>query len=232
MNNHLVILFASTALFNPEEVKTFPNLSLQYSIYLNSLLVSNWMENLFGFKNDFDLITLLNVKDKEFIPKNFFPPEIKRAFYNESQLTNLEENVLGKLQLDSLKIVLLFHNSIGFNRNDIIRMLNLIHPDEASVVILKSGRDKIISTCLYGFDNQLFESLLTNNRNYSSILNLLAGRDILIHTLDGYLSIDDFEDFKKLYIELSKKESLAYCSPKLHENFNDLFIEYKDLLNV
>jgi hypothetical protein len=84
---------------------------------------------------------------------------------------------------------------------------------------------------LYGFDNKLFESLLTFNQNYISVLNHLTNRDILIHTLDGYLSIDDFEDIKKLYIELSKKESLSYCSPTLHERFNDLFIEYKDLLN-
>jgi hypothetical protein len=84
---------------------------------------------------------------------------------------------------------------------------------------------------LYGFDNRLFESLLTFNQDYISVLNQLTTRDILIHTLDGYLSIDDFEDIKKLYIELSKKESLSYCSPTLHEKFNDLFIEYKDLLN-
>jgi hypothetical protein len=231
MNKDIVIIFASSLIFNPTEVKIMSNLSLKYSIYLNSLLTSNWIENLTGSENNFELITLFNEKDKEFIPKNFFPPEIKKAFYTEAQLKNLDENILGKLQLDSLKIIVLFHNSIGLNKNDILRMFSLVHPDEASVVVAKSKRDKIILTCLYGFDNRLFESLLTFNQDYISVLNQLTNRDILIHTLDGYLSIDDFEDIKKLYIELSKKESLSYCSPTLHERFNDLFIEYKDLLN-
>ena len=231
MNKDIVILLASSAIFNPTEAKTISNLSLEYSIYLNSLLVSNWIENLIGSNKSFDVITLLNEKDKDFIPKNFFPPEIKKAFYNEAQLKNLDENVLGKLQLDSLRIIFLFHNSIGLIRDDILRMFSLVHPDEASVVIAKSKRDKIILTCLYGFDNKLFDSLITFNQDYISVLNHLANTDVLINTLDGYLSINDFEDIKKLYIELSKKESLSYCSPKLHESFNDLFIEYKNLLN-
>ena len=65
-----------------------------------------------------------------------------------------------------------------------------------------------------------------------SILSLISSKDIFIHTLDNFLSINDFEDIKKLYIELSKKESLSYCSQNMHESFNDLFIEYKELLNV
>ena len=231
MNKDIVIILASSAIFNPSEAKTIPNLSLEYSIYLNSLLVSNWIENLISSENNFDIITLFNENDKEFIPKKIFPPEIKKAFYSGTQLKNLDENILGKLLLDSFRIILLFHNSIGLNRNDISRMFSLVHPDEASVVIAKSKRDKIILTCLYGFDNKLFDSLITFNQDYISVLNHLTNTDILIHTLDGYLSINDFEDIKKLYIELSKKESLSYCSPKLHESFNDLFIEYKDLLN-
>ena len=40
----------------------------------------------------------------------------------------------------------------------------------------------------------------------------------------------DIQDFKTLYKELSKKESLIYCSQNMHEKFTHLFIEYKELL--
>jgi hypothetical protein len=78
----------------------------------------------------------------------------------------------------------------------------------------------------------LINPLFTNNRKYSDYLKAISNKDFFIHTLEGFFSVDDFEDIKKLYIELSKKESLSYCSQKMHESFNDLFIEYKELLNV
>ncbi|MGB5531077.1 MAG: hypothetical protein WBQ32_14015, partial [Ignavibacteriaceae bacterium] len=78
----------------------------------------------------------------------------------------------------------------------------------------------------------LIDPLISSNRNFQNYLNFISSKDIFIHTLEGFISIDDFEDIKKLYIELSKKESLSYCSPKMHESFNDLFVEYKEKLNV
>ncbi len=128
--------------------------------------------------------------------------------------------------------MILFYNSIGIKRNDILRAFNLIQSDEPSLVIGKSGQDKIVFTCTSGIDEDLLDPIFTTKRKYSKYLSSISNQDLFIHTLDNFLSIDDFEDIKKLYIELSKKESLSYCSPKMHESFNDLFIEYKELLNV
>jgi len=61
---------------------------------------------------------------------------------------------------------------------------------------------------------------------------LEAGKsDLFLNTLNGFQLIENFSEFKYLYIELSKKESLSYCSQQMHERFTNLFIEYKDLLN-
>ena len=38
-----------------------------------------------------------------------------------------------------------------------------------------------------------------------------------------------FIDFKNLYIELSKKESLSYFSRQMNERFNNLIIDYKEI---
>jgi hypothetical protein len=54
--------------------------------------------------------------------------------------------------------------------------------------------------------------------------------DYFVNVLNGSLFIEDINDFKILYRELSKKESLNYCSQNIHEKFTHLFIEYKELL--
>ena len=232
MNKNIIILVSASSVLNPTEVKNLADLSTEYTVYLNSLLLSNWLENLGPLKDKFEIVCILSEKDKEFIPKSFFPDHIKILFYKDVSLTGFGEESVNNLQQGSAKTILIFHNTIGLNHENIQRVVDLAQNEEASIVIVKSNRDKIILTCSSGFDKNIFESILQSDRNYSQMLSHLSSRDILIHTLDGFYSVDDFEDIKKLYIELSKKESLSYCSPKLHESFNDLFIEYKDLINA
>ena len=129
------------------------------------------------------------------------------------------------------KTLLLFYNSLGLTQDDINRVFDLIQSDEPSIVIGKSVRDQIVFICTSGNDLNLIDQLFQAERKYNKYLKSISNKDIFIHTLENFLAINDFEDIKKLYIELSKKESLSYCSQKIHESFNDLFIEYKELLN-
>jgi hypothetical protein len=201
-------------------------------VYLNTLLYSNWIEIFSDIKDQFEIFTIINEKDMEYIPKYFLPDEAHTITYKEPQLNNLSE-YLNKQQLSiNSKTLVLFYNSIGLRLNDISRIFNLIQIDEPSIVIGKSIHDKIILACTYELDGELVDPIITANRKYADYLSSISGKDIFINTLEGFLSIDNFEDIKKLYIELSKKESLSYCSQKMHENFNDLFVEYKELLNV
>jgi len=232
MNKKTVILLAESPVLNPTVIRPFQNLSVKYSVYLNSLLISNWIEILNAINENFLPLVLLSEQDKEYIPKNFFPDNFSSIFYKSSKLDNIREELIKPQLINDSKVLIIFYNSIGLKQSDIIRVFNLIHAEETTLVIAKSNRGKVILTCSYEIEKDLINPLFSSNRNFQDYLNFISGKDIFIHTLEGFFSIDDFEDIKKLYIELSKKESLSYCSPKMHESFNDLFVEYKEKLNV
>lgn len=231
-NKNSIIIVADSPIINPKEIKAYPNLSVNYSVYLNTLLYSNWLEIFSGIKEQVEIYVLLNEMDMEFIPKYFLPDSDHTITYTDSQLANLPEHFLKQPIFANSKTLLLFYNSIGLKVNDIMRIFNLLQTEDSSIVIGKSVRGKIILSCTNGLDEGLVNPIFEAKRNFDDYLISISSKDIFIHTLDGFVSIDNFEDIKKLYIELSKKESLSYCSQKMHENFNDLFIEYKELLNV
>ncbi len=232
MSKGSIIITAEFPILNPKAVAAYPNLSANYSVYLNTLLYSNWLEIFSEINKQFEISTLLSRADKEYIPKYFLPDESHTIFYNSTQINNVHEHFVTKSTITNSKVLILFYNSIGMIPADFLRVFDLIQTDEPTMVIGKSARNKIVFICSAGIDKDLLDSLITSGRMYDEYLNLISGKDIFIHTLDNFLSIDDFEDIKKLYIELSKKESLSYCNQKMHEGFNDLFIEYKELLNV
>jgi hypothetical protein len=231
-NKNSIIIIAENPILNPAEINVYQNLSTNYSVFLNTLLFSNWVEILTEVRDEFEIISFLNEKDKEFLPKFFLPFDTKTIFFRKSHQSELTEHIIKNMSPGSLKNLILFYNSISVTRNDFIRAFNLIQSDEPSIVIGKSDQDRIVFACTSGVNHELLNPIFMTKRKYSKYLNAISNKDLFIHTLDNFLSIDDFEDIKKLYIELSKKESLSYCSQKMHESFNDLFIEYKDLLNV
>ena len=232
MNKDTVIIIAASAILNPKEIKPYDNISVNYSVYLNTLLYSNWLEIFKNTGEQYQIIALLSEIDREFLPKYFIPPEIQQIFYKETPLKNLTDFLNNQSSVINSKTLVLFYNSMGIKQSDISRVFNLNQTEESSLIIGKSVRGNIVFACTYGLDKDIFDPLLIINRKYDEYLSLISSKDIFIHTLDNFLSIDDFEDIKKLYIELSKKESLSYCSQNMHESFNDLFIEYKELLNV
>lgn len=232
MKKNTIILSADSPILNPTIINPISNLSVSYTIYLNSLLYLNWMEILAGLNENYNIISILSEKDKEYIPKDFLLPDVQNLFTDHQNLEGFLDQISLLPFTNDSKILIIFYNSIGFKQSDIDRIFKLIHVEETSVVIAKSKRNKIILTCSYGLDRELINSLQKSKREYTKYLNFISQKDIFIHTLEDFLSIDDFEDIKKLYIELSKKESLSYCSQRMHESFNDLFVEYKELLNV
>ena len=146
-NKNSILIIAETSILNPVEIDVYQNLSVNYSVFLNTLLFSNWVEILSEVRNDFEIITFLNEKDKEFLPKYFLPFDTKTIFYSQLQLSDLTDYIAGDTSSGVLKNMILFYNSIGINRNDIFRAFNLIQSDEPSMVIGKSSQDKIIFTC-------------------------------------------------------------------------------------
>ncbi len=233
MTKDLILIIADSPILNPREIIPYPNLSTNYSVYLNTLLFSNWMDIFSAANSQIEISTYLSEKDKEYIPKYLLPSGSNAIFYQDDSFQkNLAERILHQSSTNNFKILVLSFNSIGIKMDEIQRIFSLIQTDEPSVVIGKSESHKINCICAKSSDVELFDLLIKSKRNYDDYLQLVSNKDYFIHSVRNFLSIDNFEDIKKLYIELSKKESLSYCSPKMHESFNDLFIEYKELLNV
>lgn len=232
MNRSKIILVANSSILNPGKINPYENLSVNYSVYLNTLLYANWLEIFESLKEQYEIYSVLNDFDREYLPKNFIPQYIKHSFFEETELENLTAFLSKKLSVENSKTTVLFYNSIGINQSDFNRTFNLVQADEPSMVIGKSTNRAIAFVCTYGLNKDKFDQLFKAHKNYDAYLKHLGNNDVFVHTLDNFLVVDNFDDIKKLYIELSKKESLSYCSKKMHESFNDLFIEYKEILNV
>ena len=229
--NNSIIFIADNPILNPTRTKEYQNLSINYSVYLNTLLFSNWVEIISTLKSQFGISYFLDKNDEEYLPKYLIPQNSNSIFYNRLNLAKFSQHFGKYTSGNTSKILLLFYNSLGLTQDDLIRVFDLIQSDEPSIVIGKSVRDQIVFICTSGNDLNLIDQLFQAERKYNKYLKSISNKDIFIHTLENFLAINDFEDIKKLYIELSKKESLSYCSQKIHESFNDLFIEYKELLN-
>ncbi len=231
MNKNSIFLLAHKPILNPERIKVFEKLNAYYSVYLNSLLYLNWLEMFSSIKTNFDFYFVLNKEDKDFIPKNFIP-DYGTVILLESGMSNFLKTIVKNMrQVNYTKQIYIFYNSIRVAKEDVTKTFNLLSIDDQSIVIGKSENELIAFLGTNTADQNILNDLLLENINYDKLLNKLSKVDIFIQTIDNFLTLNNFNDVKKLYIELSKKESLSFCSENMHERFNDLFIEYKDLLN-
>jgi hypothetical protein len=231
MNKNSIFLLAHKPILNPERIKVFEKLNVYYSVYLNSLLYLNWIEMFSSIKTNFDFYFVLNKEDKDFIPKNFIP-DYGTVILLESGMSNFLKTIVKNIrQVNYTKQIYIFYNSIRVAKEDVTKTFNLLSIDDQSIVIGKSENELIAFLGTNTADENILNDLFLENITYNKLLNKLSKVDIFIQTIDNFLTLNNFNDVKKLYIELSKKESLSFCSENMHERFNDLFIEYKDLLN-
>ncbi len=217
--------------FNGEAAPKFENLSLRDSNLLYSHLLANLIE-VFAFTDmKLELIFCLNEKDENCIPGNFFPDE-SIIFINTSDNNNSNLERLGKNYFSNFENnIIIRADVIGVSEKTIQKIFNLLAIEDDVLVIGKSIHKKV---ALLGFNNleiNLLDEMFSTTIEYDDFLIEAGKSDLFLNTLNGFQLIENFNDFKNLYIELSKKESLAYCSQQMHERFTNLFIEYKDLLN-
>ena len=217
--------------FNGEAAPKFENLSLRDSNLLYSHLLANFIELFTDSDLKFELVFCLNEKDENYIPGNFFPDEsiifIKTSENNNSNLELLGKNYFSNFENN----ILIRADVIGISEITIQKIFNLLTIEDDVLVIGKSTNKKV---ALLGFNNleiNILDEMFSTTPDYDNFLIETGKSDLFLNTLNGFQLIENFSDFKNLYIELSKKESLAYCSQQMHERFTNLFIEYKDLLN-
>ena len=218
-------------IFHTEESPVFDKLSQQDSIILHSALIANFLD-IFTL-NDLSakIIFCLDEKDRSYYPKNFFPAEIKILFIN----SNEDKSNLDKLQQSYFSTfennLLIRADTIGISLKHFNKIFDMLSIEDDVLVIGKSERNRVAFIGFNTAENKLLEKMFSVKFNYYKFLSEAGKSELFLNTLQGFQVVEDFGDFKNLYIELSKKESLSYCSKQMHERFTNLFIEYKDLLN-
>jgi hypothetical protein len=217
-------IFPLSPVFNVEYIPLFGSFDREHSAILWRALYLNALEVIRSFSSSFILI--LDEKDRDHIPEEllkctdnlyFGDLEDREIFLrnlNEKHFSNYENNIL------------FFSNAIGYTLQDISKTQNLLNVNDDALVLAKSSASRL---CFAGF-NSFPDFLEQVSLNYDMVLAQSCRYNSYIYLLENYISVEDADDFRKLYHELSKKESIAYCSHEMHEQFTHLFIEYKDLL--
>jgi len=229
--NYCIYVLCLHPVFNCEAAPKFENLSLRDSNLLYNHLLANFIEVFAGTELKFELVFCLNERDENYMPGNFFPDD-SIIFINTSENNNSHLERLGKNYFSSFENnILIRADVIGISDKTIQKIFNLLAIEDDVLVIGKSINKKV---ALLGFNNlemNLLDEMFSTTLEYDNFLIEAGKSDLFLNTLNGFQLIENFSDFKNLYIELSKKESLAYCSQQMHERFTNLFIDYKDLLN-
>jgi len=231
MKSHSSIyLISDCPIFDIDALPIFESFSKRNSSHLYSNLFFNHKENLISLTNSHNLVYCFDEKDKDFLPKEFNDSEASLIFGKTENKSEIIKSLSDKYFSLASKNLFVSSNSIGISKSDIQRAFNLLSVDDDTVVIGRTNNNKAAFIGFNNFNQELFLNIDWNNCNYDYLLANINRHENFVHVLGNFLSINNLEDFKRLYTELSKKDSLNYCSPKMHEEFTNLFIEYKELL--
>lgn len=224
-----IYLISPFPVFNPERIPVFDRFNKKNSLTLYKALIGNHRENFISLPNNKDIVYCFDKSDEGFVPEIF----------NEKSTVQFcecgDENTSLKLLADKFfnnfaNNLLVFGFSIGFTSREINRAFDLLSMNDEAVVLGKCISDSVAFFGFNTFNQDIFDSIKCAGGSFDKILSKVNKYENFIHVVGNYQFIKDMEDFKKLYGELSKKESLAYCNQDMHEQFTHLFIEYKEFL--
>ena len=190
----------------------------------------NNLQNLIGLQKQANIICCMDSADKEFIPKNFIPKEVNLYFINSKNISNQFDELNKKFFQHHIINILVHLNTFGVSLKKYIKMFDVLTVKDESIVIGKTDGNKVGFIGSNNLKKELFKEFISSKLNYDNYLADISNKDNFVNVLTGLLSISDMEDFNNLYVELSKKESLEYCSQEMHERFTHLFVEYRELL--
>ena len=224
-----IYLVPHSAVFNAHEVPEFDTFGKDNSSNLYSALILNHKENFIPLEKNYQIIYGFDEADKDFIPSDF--NDATRLFFCNTKDRKSAFKLLADKYFNSFSNnILVFASSIGFAGNEIEKTFNLLSMDDEALVIGKCINNEIAFIGFNTFNGEVFNAVKCIDNNFDDFLAVANKQENFIHTMGNFLFIKEIDDFKKLYAELSKKESWSYCNQNMHEQFTHLFIEYKDLL--
>jgi len=229
-NKNLICLFSAHPVFNIKYVPVFEKLNQKNSVYLNTLLLSNYLDLIHKIELKADFACFLDERDKEFVLKNYLPAKFKLYYYHPGEKESFISVLSANNPANYSRSVLIYTNSIGVSEITINKIFNLLSIEDASIIIGRTNKNKLAFMGVNRFDEELNSGFQAAHFNYDKFLAGISTKNYFLTVLDGFLALNDFDDFRELYFRLSKKNSLAYCGVEMHEKFNNIFIEYKDYL--
>ncbi|MHB1688613.1 MAG: hypothetical protein ACYCVH_14765 [Ignavibacteriaceae bacterium] len=233
----IIYLVALSPLFSVSEIPVFETFDKENSLLLYNALALNHQENLSLISGTYSSVSCFDERDKDFLPEVFVSSHMvvdshnpKTFFADTRDKKDFLKRLAEKYSNRHLNNLMIFTNSIGISADDVSKAFNLLSMEDEAIVIGKAQNNRIAFLGFNSFNQDLLQEINWDNLNYDNFLSKVSKHENFIHVLDNYLSIQNLSDFKQLYIELSKKESLNYCSQQMHEKFTHLFIEYKESL--
>jgi hypothetical protein len=227
--NSCLYIFSKFPVFNPQEIPLFQSFDNIHSEILYTSLLLNYQELLAGNNNTYNFYFVLDNSDKEYLPESLLTSENIIWINNKERITALKY-LSDKYFSNYSNNIIIPANSIGICLKDIKKTINLLSIEDDSLVVGKTFNDKISFVGCNKLNDDFFTDFNWDNLDYQKGLGALCKQNAFLNIVDGHLLVENNEEYKKLYQELSKKESLSYCSQNMHEKFTSLFIEYKDLL--
>ncbi len=228
--NSRLYLISLFPLFNPGRAPVFDSMDIDHSLYLYSTLLLNNLEVFGKIKSTAELIYCFDEADSEYIKKETSLPEESTLFFDSSKsqelLTFLADKFFGSVSNN----LIIFSNTIGVSPVNLDRIFNMLSIEDESVVIGKTSEDRTAFIGFNEYKSEILENIISKGTNFNKLLASVNKYDIFVHVVSGNLLVENISDFRKLYTELSKKESWAYCGQEKHERFTHLFVEYKELL--
>lgn len=229
-SNSSLYLFSNSVVFNMAAAPGFESFSRDDTYLLNSSLILNHKEVFEPLQKSINIFFCFDNNDKDFLPEELNGSDLQFIFGDTSDKKSLLKSMSDKYFNSSANNLILFPDSIGITNEDIQKTFNLLQIEDEVIVIGKTFNNKIAFIGFNSFNKELFFEITWDDLSYDYLLGKVNKHENLIHVLGNFIVVRSIGDFKCLYTELSKKESLAYCSQNMHERFTHLFIEYKELL--
>ncbi len=228
--NSCIYLVSIFPMFNEKSVLPLGKIDKNHTSQLYANLILNHKENLNQILNNTSVLYGFDGNDREHLPAEFSNIRLKNIFPDSENPYQRIKNIADKHFGFYNNNLVIFSNSIGFSPSELRKILDLLTIESEAVIIGKSINGGVSFIGFNYLNQELLQDIHWNGIEYENLLHKVNKYDNFVYVRENSLVIRAEKDFKLLYAELSKKESLDYCSQQMHEKFTHIFIEYKELL--
>jgi hypothetical protein len=228
--NSGIYLVSMRPVFDQNAITPVGKLDADNTSQLFANLILNHKENLDKIINYTSVTYCFSETDKNYLPDELAKNGSMNVFGNTKNSFQNIKNIIDKFFVSTNINLIVFANSIGVSSVDLKKILDLLTLEANAVVIGKTIKGRVSLIGFNYLNNDLIREINWDNIEFENLLRKVNKYDNFVYVWDNSLLINSVEDFKLLYSELSKKESLEYCSQQMHEKFTHIFIEYRELL--